>query len=520
MNSNSRTKNTLINTSFAILARVVSMGMGFVQKTVFIRTLGMSYTGVSGLFTDILMVLSLAELGIGTAIGYSLYKPLAENDYERIAMLMNFFKNAYRCIALIIFIVGLCLVPLLQFIVKDVPDINESIQIIFMLYIINSSVSYLLIYKNTLLVAAQNQYIVSNIQMIFNVITIIVQCVTLLIYKQFLLFLILQIVFSLLQNITINWIATKRFPQLRQYKNISIEKSEKKILFKNIRALMLYKIANVVTTGTDSSIISASLGTVNVGIMGNYRTIRGYVSSIIAQFYNSINPSLGNLAATEDKERQFKVFNNLNFGTYWIACFCSTCFFTLFNSFIEIWLGSENWLLSTFTVGIYASEFFFSTMIGPVGAFRQANGLFVQTKYLALIQAILNLVISLLLVKPLGILGVILGTLLSMLITQSWYEPLVIYRSIFKKNVLFYYLRLLLYYVLTIAICITIQLIMSFINIDSIIVSFLIRLALSIIVPNIVIKLLFNKKQEYRECVKLLKKIIKKIFIRTVKNKK
>ena len=159
-------------------------------------------------------------------------------------------------------------------------------------------------------------------------------------------------------------------------------------------------------------------------------------------------------------------------------------------------------------------------MIGPVGAFRQANGLFVQTKYLALIQAILNLVISLLLVKPLGILGVILGTLLSMLITQSWYEPLVIYRSIFKKNVLFYYLRLLLYYVLTIAICITIQLIMSFINIDSIIVSFLIRLALSIIVPNIVIKLLFNKKQEYRECVKLLKKIIKKIFIRTVKNKK
>lgn len=195
--SQSRTKSTLVNTSFAILSRIVSMTFGFVQKTIFIRTLGISYAGVSGLFTDILTVLSLAELGIGSAIAYSLYKPIAENDYKHIAQLMNFFKKAYRYIAALVFIVGVCLIPLIPYIVKDVPDITENIQLIFFLYICNTTVTYLLVYKNTLLIADQKQYIVSNIQMIFTMASIVAQCVTLLIFKNFLVYLVLQIIFSL-----------------------------------------------------------------------------------------------------------------------------------------------------------------------------------------------------------------------------------------------------------------------------------------------------------------------------------
>lgn len=510
--SQSRTKSTLVNTSFAILSRIVSMLFGFIQKTIFIRTLGISYTGVSGLFTDILTVLSLAELGIGSAIAYSLYKPIADNDYKRIAQLMNFFKKAYNYIAGIIFLVGLCLIPIIPYVVKEVPDIRENIQVIFFLYICNTSVTYLLIYKNTLLVAAQKQYIVSNVQMLFTIISIVAQCITLLLFKNFLLYLVLQIVFSLLQNITINFIATKKYPELKQFSNEKISKYDKKKLFIDVKALMMYKIANVITTGTDSTIISTALGTNQVGILGNYRTIRGYVTSMIAQFYNSINPSLGNLAATEGKERQYAIFKKLNFGTFWLASVCTTCFFSLFNPFMRIWLGNEEWLLPIWTVAVYCSEYFFSTMIGPVGAFRQANGLFVQTKYLALIQAFLNLGISILLVKPLGILGVLLGTVLSSLLTQMWYEPMVIYHSVFNKNVIFYYFKLILYYIVTIVNCLIIIAIMKFIHISNIWFIFIIRLVLSILIPNVLISIIFCRTWEYKQCIVLVRNIVRTIM--------
>ncbi len=509
---NNRTKNTLINTSFAILSRFVSMIFGFIQKTIFIRVLGITYAGVSGLFTDILTVLSLAELGIGSAIAYSLYKPIAENDYKQIAKLMNFFKKAYFFIAVIIIFLGICLLPFITLIIKDVPDISESIHLIFILYILNTATTYLLVYKNTLLVAAQKQYIVTNIQMFFTVITVLIQCVILLIFKKFLLYLIIQIICSLLQNITINYCATKQYPELKLYSNEKISKADRNRLFKDVKALMMYKIANVITTGTDSTIISSSLGTSQVGIMGNYRTIRGYVTSTVAQFYNSINPSLGNLAATEAKEQQYFIFKKLNFGTFWITSFCSVCFFILFNPFIKLWLGNDKWLLPLYVVGVYVMEYFFSSMIGPVGAFRIANGLFVQTKYLALIQAVLNLIISILLVKPFGILGVLLGTLLSCLLTQMWYEPLVLYKEVFKKSVIKYYLTLILYFSIMIISCLIVSIIVQFISVDNFGIDLFERVLLCIFVPNGLIILLFKNTNEFKECGILLKKICKGII--------
>ena len=508
----SRIKSTLINTSFAVISRIVSMLMGFVQKTIFIRTLGMSYVGISGLFTDILMVLSLAELGIGSAIAYSLYKPIAENDYKKIAQLMNFFKKAYIYISGLIFVVGLCLMPFIDYIVKDVPDISEDIKCIFILYIINTCVTYLLVYRNTLLVAAQKQYIVSNVQTVFTIITVIVQCITLLVLKNFIVYLVLQIAFSLMQNITINYIASKNYPELKKYAKENISKEDRKKLFTDVKALMMYKIANVITTGTDSTIISASLGTSQVGVLGNYRTIRGYVTSMIAQFYNAINPSLGNLAATEGRQRQYEIFQKLSFGTFWLTAFCSTSFFVLFNPFIKIWLGNEKWLLPTFTVAIYVTEYFFTTMIGPVGAFRQANGLFVQTKYLALIEAILNLIISIIFVRYLGIMGVLLGTVLSELLTTVWYEAMVIYKYIFKRSVLNYYLTLTGYYVVTVLCCVCITIIVQLLPDLGIIVDFIIRILLCVIIPNTVIWLLFRKKDQYMECKKLIVGIAKSLI--------
>ncbi len=503
----SRTKNTLINASYAILARVIAMIFGFVQKTIFIRVLGISYAGVSGLFTDILMLLSLAELGMGTAISYSLYKPIAENDYKRIGQLMNFFKRAYEIIAATVLGIGLCIVPFVKYLVKDVPDITESIELIFLLYIINTAATYLLVYKNTLLVAAQKQYIVSNVQTIFTMVSIVIQCIALLVFKNFILYLLIQILFALIQNLTINIIATKTYPQLKQYCREKLEKEEKKRLFGDIRALMIYKVANVVTSSTDSSIISASLGTGQVGILGNYRTVRGYATSMIAQFYNALNPSLGNLAATEGEERQYEIFKRLEFGTFWLSAFCATSFYILFNPFIRLWLGNENWILPMSTLAVFVIEFYISNQLHSVGAFRIANGLFVQTKYLTLVRALLNLGISIVLVKPLGILGVLLGTVFSYLLTQLWYEPMVLYREVFKKSVWKYYIQFAGYALLTVLCCILISGAMALIPSLNPWLELLIRAMLCLVVVNGVIVIVFHKTKEYKECVLLVKKI-------------
>ncbi|GAB6103592.1 oligosaccharide flippase family protein [Blautia glucerasea] len=520
MQQQNRTKSTLVNTSFAVMARVVSMVMGFIQKTIFIRTLGMSYTGVSGLFTDILTVLSLAELGISSAIAYSLYKPLADGDYRRVAQLMNFFKKAYHFIAATVFIIGLCLVPLIPYIVRDVPDITESIQLIFFLYICNTAVTYLLVYKNTLLVADQKQYIVTNIQMLFTVISIGTQCIMLKVFKQFLLYLVLQIVFSLLQNLTINYIATRKYPQLRQYSRERISKGDKNKLFKDVKALMMYKIANVVLNGTDSTIISANLGTQQVGIAGSYNMVKGYLTSFIAQFYNALNPSLGNLAATEGKQRQYAFFKKINFATFWLASFCSTSLFCLLNPFIRIWLGNENWILPLGVVAINVLEFYLSIMMHPLGAFRQANGLFVQTKYVAIVKAIINLVVSIALVKPLGILGVWLGTVVAYALSQLWYEPIVIYKEVFKRNVKSYYLTFIKYTIVTVACSASITILMERIFILDTVPDFLLRILLCLLVPNISIYLIYRKTEECKYAITAINRVIASIINRVRKGRK
>ena len=509
---NSRTKNTLMNTSFAILARIVSMVLGFIQKTIFIRTLGMSYTGVSGLFTDILTMLSLAELGIGSAIAYSLYKPIANEDYKRIAQLVNFFRKAYHAIALIVFSIGLALVPAIPYIVKDVPDIKERIQVIFILYIINSAASYLLVYKNTLLVAAQKQYIVSTVQMVFTGIGITVECILLLVFKNYLLYLIIQIIVSLCQNITINIIANHIFPQLKAFRKETISSEDRKILFRDVRALLMYKIANVILGGTDSTIISAGLGTQQVGIAGSYNTLKGYLLSYIAQFYNSLNPSLGNLVATENKERQYSFFNSLLFGTFWIASVCSICLYTVLNPFIYIWLGHDEWLLPQAAVAINVFEFYLSILMHPIGAIRQANGLFVQTKYVAIIKAVVNLAVSVALVKPLGIMGVWIGTVVSYFSCQLWYEPLIVYHQVFQRSVKEYYKKMLIYFVITLFGCLLGDAVFSLFPHKSSFLFVIIRGLVGLVISNLLIVITFHKKETFRECTHLIKHLFTEVI--------
>ncbi|MBR6271422.1 MAG: teichoic acid transporter, partial [Lachnospiraceae bacterium] len=285
--ANSRTKNTILNAIGGVAVRIVTLLTMFITRTVFIKVLGMQYAGVSGVFTDVLTMLSFAELGIGQAITYALYKPIATGDERQIAKLMNVYKRIYTVIAIIVLSIGTALIPFLRYIIKEVPDVVEDIRLIYVFYLLSTASSYLLIYKSTFLTAAQKDYIVSRVKVLFTVIKAAVECVLLIVFRNFLIYLGFSVVANLLQNYILAKITEKHYPVIKERNAEKLEPSERKKLINDVRALALYKVSGTVLNGTDSVITSSILGTVYVGILGNYNLISNNVYLFVMQIFNA-----------------------------------------------------------------------------------------------------------------------------------------------------------------------------------------------------------------------------------------
>lgn len=503
----SRTRNTLLNMVTGMMSKIISIILAFVVRTIFIKTLGIQYAGVSGVFTDILTILSFAELGIGSAIIYSLYKPIAVKDFNRISALMLFYKNIYRVISGVVFVLGMCLLPFLKFIITEVPDVSEDLRLIFILYIIKTSSSYLLIYKTTFLSAAQKDYVVAKYRIIISIVKVIIECVLLLVFYNFIIYLIFTIFAEIFQNYFIARKATKIFPNFKSKNVETLSKEDKRSIFKDVKAIFLYKVSGVVLTGTDSVVISSFLGTGLVGIVGNYNLITNQIYAFVMQIFTATSASVGNLAALESKESQYKVFRKLLFLCFWIYCFCATCLWTLLNPFILLWQGEER-LLSTLVVGLLVTEFFIKGMLSPISSFRTSNGLFIQGKYRPLIMATLNIVISVVLVQTIGLPGVIIGTIVSRAATQLWYDPYLIYKRVFDKPVKSYYFKYTSYIIVTAFCCIITNKLAGLIVMENAYVLFLLKMCICIIVPNTILLLLFGRKYEFKELLTLVKSLI------------
>lgn len=504
----SRTKNTILNSSFGVLTKLVTVIVSFVSRTVFIRVLGVQYAGVSTVFTDILTVLSFAELGIGSAITFALYKPLAENDNDKIASLMAVYKKVYRIIALVVFVAGMLVLPFLEYIVKDVPDVKEDIRLIYVFYIINTASSYLLVYKSTLITAAQKDYVVSLLKILVSVVRCAVECVLLLVFRQYLLYLIINIVSVILQNFIVAKKADKMFPFLKSSAKEKLPKEELKKIAGDVKALFLYKVSGVILSGTDNIIISAFLGVTPVGIIGNYNLIINQIYNLVMQVFSATNASVGNLAASGSKDDQYKVYRRLELLCFCVYYFIIVCFWNLLNPFVAIWLGGD-YLLPKLTVALVLTDLFLKGMMSPVTSFRTSNGLFVQGKYRPLIMAVLNIVISLLLVKPLGVNGVIIGTIGSRLLTQIWFDPWLIYRKIFGKSSAEYFLRYIARFALMAVSCALIEYLCTFIQIDNLFADFAVKCVATVVIGSVILLCLFGRTEDFKYYLSLIKKTVK-----------
>lgn len=504
---NSRTENVARNASYAAITQVAKILLSFISRTVFIYVLGVDYLGVNGLFTNILLLLSFAELGIGNAMIYGMYKPLAIRDKDKVKSLMCLYAKSYKIIGIFIFLVGILLIPFLDHIIKDSPNISENLNLIYVLFLLNTVVSYFYIYKSSIIEADQKKYIVSIYNQVFHIIEVIVQIIILLLTKNYILFLIVQITCTILNNLFLAKKANKMYPFLKIGKAKSLDKNERKKIFINIKSLFLYKLGSVILNGSDNIIISAMIGVAAVGLSSNYLLIISAFTAISGQVMGAFTSSLGNLNAIGKKSSKERVFYKVFFISAWIYGFISIGLLLLLNPFINLWLGNQ-FILSEGVVFAIVLHFYINSMHFTAYTYRITMGLFVQGRYAPLAAAIINIILSIWLGNKYGLIGIFLATSFARVFTTGIVDPILIYRIGFKKNPFKYYIKYLLYTTSFIGIFLILNFIIEFVRIDGII-GFIIQLAIVTLLFNFLYLLLFRKTHEYVDIKKIVKKVIK-----------
>lgn len=502
----SRTEYSAMNTTVAIGSRMVAILMGFATRVVFTHTLSEAYVGINGLFTDILNVLSLSELGVGTAITFSLYGPIARGDEEKQKSLMKLYQTIYRVVALIVLAAGLGIIPFMDLLIKNQPDV-EHLTIIYLMYLGNSVISYLLVYKRTLIDAHQKLYVGILYQTIFLVIQDVVQIFVLIFTKNFILFLTIYIICTLGTNLAISWRADNMYPFLKEGKVQPLEKQEKREIARNIKAMLMHKIGTVVINNTDNLILSAFVGIVSVGCYSNYYLVIGSVRQVLDQIFLGITASVGNLGVTEESSRVKRIFEISFFIGQWLYGWAAICLFELVSPFVELSFGKK-YLFSSGVVFVICLQFYLMGLRKATQVFRDSLGLFWFDRYKAVVEAVLNLVFSLCFVQIWGICGIFLGTVASTAVTSMWVEPYVLYKKRLHAPVRRYFLHLFLYMgIMVLALGITDGICREITGNPWQVL--LLRLPVCVIIPNVFLIVVYWKKKEFQSVLQKAGRLIK-----------
>lgn len=439
MKQKSRMEYSIMNSGISFVLFFFNMLIKFGFRSIFIKYLGAEYLGLNGLFTNVLNVLSLAELGIGSSIIYVLYKPLAEKNNNEINALMHLYKKIYQFIGLVVAVLGLMILPFLPIIIGKNANI-ENIYLIYILFLFNSVASYFYTYNRSLLLADQKVYVTVIYDFIFMILTIISQIFILIFTKNYILYLIIQVIFTILCNVFLTIRVKKDYAFLSDEKNYSLSQSTKDILKRNTIGNIANKIGSVVVSGTDNILISAFVSLSAVGFYSNYSLIITSLQQLFTKFTNSIGSSIGNVAASVKDDTGYQVFRKHSLINFFIVYITTTELIVLLNPFISFWVGS-NFKMDNFTVRVIILNYVVRMLRNTPQVFIDGYGLAWQQRWKAVFESIINLFTSLLfiIVFKFGVAGVLLGTLTSSLLTVFWYEPYSVFRYAFKKEFILYW---------------------------------------------------------------------------------
>lgn len=498
-----RTNNVKRNVFYGYVSTIIISVFSIVCRTMFVYTLGANYLGVSGLFANVLGILSFSELGIGTAINFSLYKPIAEHDAEKIKSLLQLYKIAYRVIAIIVTISGIIIFPFLKYLVNtDIP--MSEINLFYFIFLFNTVSSYFVTYKTSYVSALQKNYIVTNTATIGTIVTNIFQIISLLLGGSYLQYLLIAAAIGLLQKIVTVMYLNKKYPILTDKSYIPLDTETKKEIWTNVRALIVHKVGDVAIHQTDNIIISSFVSTTMVGIVSNYITLNSLVSSFTKGFFNSFTAGLGNMIAKESKEKQRHIFEVYDLLGFWIYGFVMISFITLSQPFITLWLGN-NLLVDNFTMILYFVSLYLEGMTLIPYNFKVVAGRFDEDKWVAFLQAITNLIFSIGAVNLIGLPGVYVGTIVQRMIVVL-VRPHIVYKYVLEKNSGEYYLRLIRRTLLAGLICFIMWKIKSMVLIDITILRFVWMCVLTAFIPNVILLLVFGRSEAFKDIVARLRR--------------
>lgn len=509
MNQKSRIQNAIKNVGIAGILQIMTLILSFVSRTFFVKLLGNDYLSCEGLFSNILTILSFSELGIGSAIIFSLYKPIADEDQKQICKLMNLFRTAYRYIALFITLVGMALIPFLDILISDVPDIKESIALLYCLFLANTVASYILGYKRTFLIANQENYIVLLVQQGFHVIKIVIQIWLLYLTHDYVLFLLISIICTLATNIITTIITDRKYPWLNHNKNEKLTKSERKPIFANISAIVQYKLGSVVLNGTDNIIISVVLRTSLVGLVSNYNLIISAVNTISNQACGGLQATIGNFNVSTDANGRYKIFCQLYFISFWAFGFCAISLANLLTPFVSgVWLG-EQYSLPYDVVAALAISFYINFINIIPSTYRSTMGYFKEARLCPLYAAGLNLVLSVVLAKWMGLSGIFFATAISRFFTFNFIDPYHVFKKAFERSVWAYFKQFFAYFgVLVLTFAVTAMCVGSIHG--SGLLTFAIKFVVNCVVCNLLFLICFFRTSVFRETAQTLRKVIER----------
>ncbi|EJT6614079.1 hypothetical protein F6J58_09280 [Clostridium perfringens] len=453
-------KNMKINLVFYFIIIILN----FVSKSIFIKYLGATINGVNSLLTSLISFLNVAELGVGAAVGYSLYKPLNDNQWNEVENIMILFKYYYKKIAIIISVLGIILSIILPFLIKG--QINLlSAYIYYFIYLLNCVLSYFFTYKQTLIIADQKQYKIAFELNITKIIKIIAQCILLVIFKNFIIWLITEVLFNILGMYLANKKIDKEYKNLLTWSSdeeIDEIKTENKLIGKNIGDIFFHKIGTFVVKQTDAIVISIFSTLVETGIYANYLLIINSLSGLVANTIGSVMPSIGNLIADESREKSYKIFKRLYLLDNLIALFLSVCLYFVIDKFILWWVGQE-YIFSKYCVIALILNFYIEISRGTIDRFKSGFGIF-WDRMAPVFESLVNLFMSVFLAYKLGIVGVFIGTIISnFLIIQIW-KPYIVFKEGFQMSIFKYINQTVSIYLRNIIIVIICNFIMKFID--------------------------------------------------------
>ena len=440
--SESRSKKTATNMMFGFMYQGITLVLSFVSRSVFINTLGTEYLGLNGIFTDVLKLLSMADLGFALAMSYSFYKPLAEDDHDKVASLIAFYNKVYNIIAVSVTILGLSFIPFLRFIIKTEKEI-PNLEIYYLFSLAGIVMSYLFVYKTTLLTADQKDYKITRVRMVTSLIKTVLEVVTLILFRNYILYLAIDLIVQFGNNFYASHVAVKEFPYIADTRKAKpLSKEDQKNIFTSLKSVFVYKLSMMLYNFTDNILISVITGTIMVGFYSNYLMLSNKLLLVEQIIFSSMTASVGNLIVREKEEKRLEVFKSMQSVSYIFCGIITSVFALMASDVIYVWLG-ETFKLPLLVVIAISINTYFSCILQPLWIYRDATGIYKKTKYVMLTGAIMNIILSIVLGLRIGLAGIIFASAISRICTYFWYEPRLLFREYFGASAGRYFLGLL-----------------------------------------------------------------------------